>query len=42
MDAYSEIPLYPFTQWSMDLISMPSSKRGNDLIVLREFGKVDF
>ena len=33
MDAYSEIPLYPFTQWSMDLISMPPSKQGNDLIV---------
>ena len=33
VDAYSEIPLYPFTQWSMDLISMPPSKQGNDLIV---------
>ena len=33
MDAYSEIPLYPFTQWSMDLISIPPSKQGNDLIV---------
>ena len=33
MDAYSEIPLYPFSHWSMDLISMPVSKQGNDLIV---------
>ena len=33
VDAYSEIPLFPFTQWSMDLISMPPSKQGNDLIV---------
>ena len=33
MDTYSEIPLYPFTQWGMDLISMSPSKRGNDLIV---------
>jgi IS30 family transposase len=33
MDTYSEIPLYPFRHWSMDLISMPVSKQGNDLIV---------
>ena len=31
-DSHSKFLLIPFTSWSMDPISMPFSKDGNDLI----------